>query len=133
MLVGDAGLRGSNPTLTRKYDPKVCHRCMPKKGDLGNLNCAPPDSITLPTKFCEGGIRSVITFPTCWDGVNLDSADHKSHMSYPIEGSITDRFDYDGGKCPDTHPVKVPQVMYEVIWDVSYSFTIFTPSLLTYP
>jgi len=117
MLVGDAALRG--PAQKDKVDPKVCHRCMPKTGDNNNLNCAAPDSVTLPNKFCVGGIRSVITFPTCWDGENLDSADHKSHVAYPIAGSITDRFDYDGGKCPDSHPVRIPQVMYEVIWDVS--------------
>ena len=117
MLVGDAGLRG--PAQKEKVDPKVCHRCMPKTGDNNNLNCAAPDSVTLPNKFCAGGIRSVITFPTCWDGVNLDSADHKSHVAYPVEGTITDMFDYDGGVCPDTHPVRVPQVMYEVVWDVS--------------
>lgn len=118
MLVGDAQQRGPTPG-GKVYDPKVCHRCMPKAGDLRNLNCAAPDGVTLPKRFCVGGIRSVITFPTCWDGVNLDSADHKSHVSYPIHGSITDMYDYDGGKCPDSHPVKIPQVMYEVIWDVS--------------
>jgi len=117
MLVGDAALRG--PAQTEKLDPKVCHRCMPLTGDNNNLNCAAPDSVTLPVKFCAGGIRSVITFPTCWDGVNLDSADHKSHVAYPVKGSVTDRFDYDGGTCPASHPVKVPQVMYEVVWDVS--------------
>ncbi|KAK3315749.1 hypothetical protein B0H66DRAFT_479704 [Apodospora peruviana] len=115
MLVGEATLR----SMPQKYDPKVCHRCMPKTGDNNNLNCAPPDGVTLPHKFCEGGIRSVITFPTCWDGVNLDSADHKSHVAYPLDGSITDRFDYDGGVCPNTHPVKIPQVMYEVVWDTT--------------
>src|SRR5690349_3007618 len=25
----------------------------------------------------------VVVFPQCWDGVNLDSPDHKSHMAYP--------------------------------------------------
>jgi hypothetical protein len=23
-----------------------------------------------------------------------------------------------GGSCPSSHPVKVPQVMYEIMWDV---------------
>ncbi|KAK4233750.1 hypothetical protein C8A03DRAFT_38523 [Achaetomium macrosporum] len=118
MLVGDATLRGS-PSGGKKYDPKVCHRCMPAKGDNNNLNCAAPDSITLPKKFCAGGIRSVITFPTCWDGVNLDTPDHKSHMAYPIEGTQWNMTDFDGGVCPDSHPVRVPQVMYEVIWDTT--------------
>ena len=66
-----------------------------------------------------------ITFPTCWDGTNVDSPDHQSHVAYatiPFEpyadpvinypGNLTDR-----GKCPDSHPVHLPQVMYEVMWD----------------
>ena len=40
-------------------------------------------------------------------------------MAYPVKGSQVDQFDYDGGTCPESHPVKVPQVMYEVQWDVS--------------
>ena len=38
-----------------------------------------------------------IRFPDCWDGVNLDSADHKSHMAYTV-----------GGICPSNYPVPVP-------------------------
>lgn len=62
----------------------------------------------LPTKNCPDGLRAQVFFPSCWDGVNLDSADHKSHMSYPIGGS------YDSGKCPDTHPVHLISIFYEV-------------------
>jgi hypothetical protein len=58
----------------------VCHRCMPAKGDNSNINCGAPDGQELPTESCAGGIRTIITFPTCWDGVNLDSPDHKSHL-----------------------------------------------------
>ena len=60
MLIGDAALR--SPGDARK----VCHRCMPATGDNSNVNCGAPDTQELPTKFCPGGIRSVITFPTCW-------------------------------------------------------------------
>jgi len=35
----------------------------------------------------------------CWDGVNRDSADHRSHVVYPVSS-----------KCPQSHPVKVPNV-----------------------
>jgi hypothetical protein len=28
------------------------------------------------------------------------------------------------GKCPESHPVVVPQVMFEVMWDVSSPGTI---------
>ncbi|KAH6654844.1 hypothetical protein BKA67DRAFT_566334 [Truncatella angustata] len=110
MLVGDASLR--SPGAARK----VCHRCMPASGDNSNINCGAPDSQALPSDFCPGGIRSVITFPTCWDGKNTDSPDHESHIAYPISGGS----DYDvgaSGTCPETHPVKIPQVMYEVMWD----------------
>ncbi|KAL1876174.1 hypothetical protein VTK73DRAFT_9612 [Phialemonium thermophilum] len=107
MLVGDAALRKAGGNT-----PKVCHRCMPKTGEPRNINCAAPDSQTLPKGFCEGGIRAVVTFPTCWDGKNTDSPDHNSHLAYPVSGTFDS-----GGACPATHPVKIPQVMYEVMWD----------------
>jgi hypothetical protein len=114
MVVGDA--------LTNKAtsDKKVCHRCMPKTGDVSWYNCAGEDKQSFPQGMCEGGIRSVITFPTCWDGVNLDSRDHMSHVVYP-EGYVDSGIG-PTGKCPESHPVVIPQVMYEVMWDVSLSF-----------
>ncbi|KAL1887599.1 hypothetical protein Sste5346_010100 [Sporothrix stenoceras] len=110
MLVGDAGAHVAGPAH------KVCHRCMPASGDNSNLNCAAPDAQTLPKGFCSGGIRSVITFPTCWDGKNTDSADHKSHVAYPSSGSGPNDVG-SNGVCPTSHPVKIPQLMLETIWD----------------
>ncbi|TVY81377.1 hypothetical protein LSUE1_G007180 [Lachnellula suecica] len=63
------------------------------------------------------GIRTNLHFPTCWDGKNLDSPDHQSHIAYPTAGPAT--FDTDGGACPSTHPVKIPQLMFEVVWDTT--------------
>lgn len=114
MLIGDATLK------TPGSAHKVCHRCMPKSGDNSNLNCASPDSQTLPKDFCVGGIRSVITFPTCWDGKNLDSPDHESHVTYAAGAGANDVGPT--GTCPASHPVVIPQVMYEVMWDVSFAF-----------
>ncbi|GHH40109.1 DUF1996 domain-containing protein [Lentzea cavernae] len=50
---------------------------------------------------CPAGtmIESYLDFPQCWNGKDLDSADHKSHMSYPVAGD-----------CPSTHPVPVPKL-----------------------
>jgi len=45
---------------------------------------------------------------SCWDGVNVDSPDHKSHVAYPA-GIL--------GACPSSHPVEIPQVFIETIWD----------------
>ena len=44
-------------------------------------------------------LRLHVRFPECWDGRNLDSADHKSHMAYAVRG-----------ECPSTHPIEVPQI-----------------------
>jgi hypothetical protein len=61
-----------------------------------------PPSSTVPS--CpEGrgnGLRLHVRFPSCWDGKNLDSADHKSHMAY-----ATGR-----RGCPASHPVAVPAI-----------------------
>ncbi|SDZ15521.1 protein of unknown function [Micromonospora pattaloongensis] len=50
---------------------------------------------------CPAGsmIESYLDFPQCWDGVNLDSANHQSHMAYPVNNA-----------CPASHPVPVPKL-----------------------
>ncbi|KAK4646762.1 uncharacterized protein QC763_0044720 [Podospora pseudopauciseta] len=107
MLVGDAGLRQN-----RGMQKQLCHRCLGAGYDRGGAPCTGSDSTTLPNKFCDGGIRTTITFPTCWDGKNLDAPDHKSHVAYPQTGSFEST-----GPCPSSHPVRLPQLMYEVMWD----------------
>ena len=60
-----------------------------------------PPSATVPT--CPdgrmSGLRLHVTFPSCWNGTRLDSADHQSHMAYPMRG-----------RCPASHPVAVPAI-----------------------
>ncbi len=108
MLVGDAGLREQ-----KGMQKQLCHRCLGGGYDRGGAPCTGTDSQTFPTGFCEGGIRTTVTFPTCWDGKNTDSPDHKSHVAYPQTGTFESV-----GTCPSTHPVRLPQLMYEVMWDV---------------
>lgn len=57
---------------------------------------------------CPDGIRLEVMFPSCWDGKNLDSVDHKSHMAYPDL--------LQNGACPKGFPVRLPTLFYEVIW-----------------
>ncbi|KAF2117117.1 hypothetical protein BDV96DRAFT_611661 [Lophiotrema nucula] len=110
MLTGDSMLR----THTSQAQG-ICHRCFAGADfqPFGGAPCVDKlyDSPNLPTKPCPGGIRSTIYFPTCWDGANLDSPDHRAHMAYP-----TPSFEA-GGACPTTHPVKMPQLMFEIMWD----------------
>ena len=58
-------------------------------------------SATVPTCPDTRGsfLRLHIRFPECWNGRQLDSADHKSHMAYATRSG-----------CPSTHPVEVPQI-----------------------
>jgi len=56
------------------------------------------------------GVR--IGFPDCWDGDHLDSADHRSHVARSASG-----------RCPDGHPVPIPQLIFEVHYPISGSPT----------
>jgi hypothetical protein len=63
---------------------------------------------SIPTS-CPQGTREfqmAVQFPQCWDGKNLDSADHKSHMAYPNNG------------CPDSHPVPIPAISFNIRYAV---------------
>ncbi len=65
----------------------------------------------------------LITLNRCWDGKNLDSPDHQSHMYNTIR--------YDGftnaPACPASHPVRMPQLTYETVWDTT-KFNSMWPS-----
>ena len=52
----------------------------------------------------------------CWDGVNLDSEDHASHVAFP-EGPISAGLQIFGTDCPASHPVRLPLLFMEIIWD----------------
>jgi len=69
-----------------------------------------------PKTPCKAGIMVNLFFPTCWDGKNLDPPDHKSHMAYATGANGIAKGN-SGTKCPASHPVRVPQLMLETIWD----------------
>ncbi|KAI1079785.1 hypothetical protein F5B20DRAFT_590325 [Whalleya microplaca] len=69
-----------------------------------------PATPELPKQNCANGLRTQLTFPSCWDGSNLDSPDHKSHMAYPSG--------VDTGFCPQSHPHRFITVFMEVTWNV---------------
>jgi hypothetical protein len=77
---------------------------------LGNPSA--PEGNKMPTDkyFCSNGFRAQIYFPMCWNGKDIDSPDHKSHMAYPTS--------YNLGNCPPTHPVRVPGVFFEAFYSV---------------
>lgn len=108
MLAGNPSFRNS----TSGGFPGICHRCNGSP-PIGYLPCdTKTDTLSFPLRPCPSGIRASVIFPSCWDGKNLDSPDHSSHMAYaPGSSGLA------GHQCPETHPVRVPQLMYEVNWD----------------
>lgn len=51
-------------------------------------------------------LEASVVFPNCWDGHHLDSADHRSHMSYARHE-----------KCDAAHPVQLPQLTLAARFD----------------
>ena len=48
--------------------------------------------------------------PSCWDGVNLDSPDHRSHVAYPSCGS------WGYPRCDAQHPSVIPTYTYAAFY-----------------
>jgi hypothetical protein len=94
MIAGDPVAKKPQSTLA------VAWRC---NGDGGGYVADIPN--------CSAGtvLQAIVGFPDCWDGINLDSADHRSHMAL----SKGDR-----GSCPKTHPVKLPQLTFELSFNL---------------
>ena len=63
---------------------------------------------TTPPNCGKKQIKAHVHFPWCWDGANLDSADHRSHMAYGSSGRT----------CPATHPVMLPRLTLHVTYGV---------------
>lgn len=96
MIAGDSRALSPQPTSI------VSWHCV-NSSSLGTLSAAIPN--------CSSGqtLTATIHFPSCWDGHNLDSADHKSHMAY-IQGKT----------CPADHPVRVPALMYSITFPTAH-------------
>ena len=99
----------------------------PKTG-AGYFNCqgstATPGhypDIVAAAKNCPAGnqLGAVINAPNCWDGKNLDSPDHRSHIAFTSYG------DWGYEKCPADHPYVIPSftmsVWYSVDGDLDHS------------
>jgi hypothetical protein len=120
MVAGDASRNTYNASLFA--DQAVSWVCL----DYNNPGVNGKETPGFPTSNCPGaystdyvafgdltsaldGIRGQVFFPSCWDGVNLDSANHKDHVAYPIQN-------YNSGDCPSSHPVKLVSLFYEQIF-----------------
>ena len=57
-------------------------------------SCGPDDALELEVKF-----------QNCWNGRNVDSANHKRHVAYSK-----------AGRCPSTHPVRLPTITLVLLY-----------------
>jgi len=68
---------------------------------------------------CHGAeLVATVTFPSCWDGKRLTSAD-ESHVVYPWENVKPNT-------CPATHPVALPELTEWVRWDPGTDYSGIT-------
>lgn len=58
-----------------------------------------------------------VFFPSCWDGVRIDSADHRSHVAYGLDDGEVVSTDPD--TCPASHPYKLPQLDLRVVYPIT--------------
>jgi hypothetical protein len=106
MLAGNPYRRNFSGSLE---DRAVNYACLVENG--ADYPTSEPNNFPTDKYFCKNGLRAQVWFPMCWNGVDLDSADHKSHMAYPSN--------VDSGNCPTTHPVRIPGVFFEAFYAVS--------------
>ncbi len=103
MLAGSSLLRSYNPYSLEQR--AIEYVCLLTNGETGL-----PPFTGFPNRTCDGGLQIRIRFPCCWDGTNLDSSNHKSHMAYPSM--------VDNGVCPNSHPVRLMSLLYEMTWSI---------------
>ncbi|MFJ8798744.1 DUF1996 domain-containing protein [Streptomyces sp. NPDC102487] len=100
MIAGDAKAQTPTPAGSPGQ-----YWCAGAGGEIGRSTdgnwpvCAPTAHLT-----------HQLVFPDCWDGKNLDSPDHKSHVAYTYDG-----------KCSGAYPVAIPNLSFVVSYPTSGS------------
>ena len=106
MIAGNMGQRTAYTATDPNFVPPVNFVCL-------NYQGVSSQSDNFPNVTCVDGLRAQLTFPSCWDGVNLDSPTHNTHVSYAVTENLN------SGPCPTSHPVRIPALFAEVIWQTS--------------
>ena len=86
--------------------PYINHKCIGSNGYV-------VDSPSFPAnpELCTVAVRSEVTFPSCWNGVDLDSPPPHSHVAYPVGNFMA-------SPCPSSHPYRLPTVFFEGLFMV---------------
>ncbi len=92
MIAGNAAARSPQPKSI------VAWSCGSGAGDGLKVSRAPACSV-------GQWLQLQVTFPSCWNGRTLDSANHKKHMKYLSRGL-----------CPASHPIALPTLVLIVVY-----------------
>ncbi|TFK19086.1 hypothetical protein FA15DRAFT_602168 [Coprinopsis marcescibilis] len=122
MIVGNPMARARRSQDANSFESRsISYRCFGANfgSDAGypHPGTGPLDTVNLPPRTCAGGIRSNIFFPSCWNGKDLDPADHASHMTWPAGTIGRDGLLFHVGSCPASHPTRMPLILLEIVWD----------------
>jgi hypothetical protein len=85
----------------------------PDQNPSARWNCTPGSASSRDFMNCPAGtkLQTYLDFPTCWNGRDVDSPDHKSHVTWSIGGL--------GTGCPASHPVAIPRVQFVITYPVN--------------
>lgn len=116
IVQGEASASPSNPQ-TNSGNPlsgDLGKERILEEGDRGsffNWNCGDTylkGKPYIPQDCSPGSVLTLsLSFPLCWNGRDLDSADHLSHMANP-----------NNGECPTSHSVPLPTLSLNIEWVV---------------
>jgi hypothetical protein len=105
MIAGNANAKSPKETIAQagywyktpvyKNSPKITHPKLTQTSRGGS-------STIFPVEVGKERLQVLIFFPQCWDGENL-WLPNTTHMTYAVNG-----------KCPDTHPVPLMQLQYNL-------------------
>jgi hypothetical protein len=107
---------GVDPTTVRPFPAGLAlitgdaYATAPQVGEAAGWTCGSRSTLSADPPECPATapLHMVLTFPDCWDGVHLDSPDHRSHATYSRRG-----------RCPTDHPVVLPQLTVSVKFPIS--------------
>lgn len=94
MLIGNPSTK--TPMTSYNY-----YTCQVRQDFVGNIASTDFNF----QRSCPLGMKSEITFPSCWNGQSLYNKDG-SHMAFPAQNQ----------PCPVSHPIRIPAIRLEVTW-----------------
>ncbi len=82
----------------------------PEQNPAARWSCTTQSPSNREFLNCPPGTRveTYLDFPTCWNGRDLDSANHRDHMAFAV-----------GLVCPSSHPVVVPRLELLITYPVN--------------